>query len=481
MKKIFLAFFLLIFITPVLAEENNFIKNNGGINRIDVKKIVIFCQQESEFKKCLLNNILLTKKEILEVKKNKNKNLEKEINFPDKNLEKVIREIIKKPSGNILKSDVLKIKNLQNTSHANISNLKGIENLENLEILNLDHNLIKNIEPIKNLKKITGLVLSQNEIEDISVLENLTNLEDLNLSENILNDDDLKHLKNLEKLRILVLNMNFFREIEILSNLKNLEELVLRNNYIQDISVLSNFKKLKALNISYNNVKNIDVIKNLPNLIEFHAVNNPIKNVSFLKEKENLGILNLLNTNVIGSLKRDKNYEIKEYEIFLKKIDEILSRIIKTDMNNFEKELAIHDFIIDNVEYDYVAEEEYEKNDGVFFDENMTSEEIISSFNAKGALINKKAVCGGYSDAFDILLKFSDIETKTIYGCAMGFHGWNLVKLDDDWYHVDVTFDDEYAKENDKYRYFNRTDEEMKNRKWIEKSYPKALGTKYRK
>ena len=90
----------------------------------------------------------------------------KVIIFPDKNLEKLIRDTIQHPIGDILKGDVDNITNLQNAQNKHITNLSGIENLTNLALLNLSNNQISKIEPLKELTDLDVLMLQGNQIKD---------------------------------------------------------------------------------------------------------------------------------------------------------------------------------------------------------------------------------------------------------------------------------------------------------------------------
>ena len=89
------------------------------------------------------------------------------ITFPDKNLEQLIRDTIKKPTGDIIKGDVMEISDL-NASRKNISNITGIENLANLVALYFECNEISNIEPLKNMPCLQVLFLNDNKITDFS-------------------------------------------------------------------------------------------------------------------------------------------------------------------------------------------------------------------------------------------------------------------------------------------------------------------------
>ena len=58
---------------------------------------------------------------------------------------------------------------------------------------------------------------------------------------------------------------------------------------------------------------------------------------------------------------------------------------------------------------------------------------------ADGPLVYGEALCEGYSKAFMYLCQSIGIECVCIIG---GEHMWNMVKVDGEWYHIDVTWDD---------------------------------------
>jgi hypothetical protein len=122
------------------------------------------------------------------------------VNFPDTSLQAIIRENIKKPTGDIHQSDLENIYSLQASSE-NIGNLTGLEYCINLQSLWLDFNNINDISPLASLTKLDYLDLSSNQIKDVSPLASLTKLDDLDLSSNQINDiSPLVSLTNLTSL-----------------------------------------------------------------------------------------------------------------------------------------------------------------------------------------------------------------------------------------------------------------------------------------
>lgn len=70
-----------------------------------------------------------------------------------------------------------------------------------------------------------------------------------------------------------------------------------------------------------------------------------------------------------------------------------------------------------------------------------------------GPLLYGEALCEGYGKAFAYVAQMAGIETVSITGfAARGGHLWNMIKLGNEWVHVDVTFDDQ--KSGTIYEYF---------------------------
>ncbi len=101
------------------------------------------------------------------------------------------------------------------------------------------------------------------------------------------------------------------------------------------------------------------------------------------------------------------------------RVNEILDYIIEDGMSDQLKVKAIHNYIVNNVEYD-------------------TS---LSRFTAYDALYDGKAVCQGYTLLAYKMLNDAEIPTRIISSAKMK-HSWNLVKIDDQWLHMDITWDD---------------------------------------
>ncbi len=117
-------------------------------------------------------------------------------------------------------------------------------------------------------------------------------------------------------------------------------------------------------------------------------------------------------------------------------INEIVDKVIKEKLNNNmptrEKIKIIHDYIIDNAEYDKLKYEN--KNDTTY-----------KSNTAYGVLVQGYGTCNGYADAMAIFLDKLNIIN---YKISNSEHIWNLVYLDGKWYHLDLTWDDPISDVN---------------------------------
>jgi transglutaminase/protease-like cytokinesis protein 3 len=95
-------------------------------------------------------------------------------------------------------------------------------------------------------------------------------------------------------------------------------------------------------------------------------------------------------------------------------------------LSDYQKVKIIHDFIVKNGNLDTV-------NDNVAYSETV----------AYGVLVGNIAVSDGYADAFRLLAGIAGIDNRIIVGAAgTQRRVWNLVKLNDGWYHIDITADD---------------------------------------
>ncbi len=117
---------------------------------------------------------------------------------------------------------------------------------------------------------------------------------------------------------------------------------------------------------------------------------------------------------------------------FDKDIDAMIretAALISADMSDFERALVLHDYILEEINYAYIA--------GTSTPETASWAHSIVGVSSKG-----KGVCESYSKTFALLCRLNGVECMPVWGDAGGAHMWNLVKINGAWYFADLTWDD---------------------------------------
>ncbi len=162
----------------------------------------------------------------------------------------------------------------------------------------------------------------------------------------------------------------------------------------------------------------------------------------------------------------------------------VIENTITDDMTDYQKELLIHDWIVDWADYD----------DSIFTRQASCSNE--NDITPYGLLVNHKATCMGYANTFQLFMDLLNIECITVVGATYyntQDHAWNMVSLDSEWYCVDVTWDDPADNDPDivpapsvvdlvTHRYFNLTSSQMRTNyhQWDYDLVPETTATKYK-
>lgn len=147
----------------------------------------------------------------------------------------------------------------------------------------------------------------------------------------------------------------------------------------------------------------------------------------------------------------DRDIIEEQIEEFNDIVEEILEEI-PVYYSDEEMVKAIHDYIVENTEYDEPAAALVDTDD------------MPPAYTAYGALCEGMAVCEGYAKAFQFLCYSLGINCAQVYGSGDGEpHMWNLVQIDDKWYHTDLTWDDPVGGDGRVYYdYYNLSWNEMK-------------------
>ena len=129
---------------------------------------------------------------------------------------------------------------------------------------------------------------------------------------------------------------------------------------------------------------------------------------------------------------------------FNNEISNIIDSMDST-LSDYEKEKYLHDVLASKVTY----------------------VEGDNAHNAYGALVEGEAVCEGYAEALQCLLHAAGIQSIIVLGSSVNpatnteeGHAWNMVRIDGEYYHTDLTWNDQESAIF--YAYFNQDDATIK-------------------
>lgn len=130
-------------------------------------------------------------------------------------------------------------------------------------------------------------------------------------------------------------------------------------------------------------------------------------------------------------------------------VDAAIASCVTDGMSDYEIAKALHDYLALNNEYDMR-----------YYSGSMP----YVSYTAYGALVNRTSVCAGYALAYERLMDQVGIPCEYVTGMTTnGYHAWNIIQIDGEWYHVDMTWDDPTPDREGyvRYKYFLKSDKAM--------------------
>ncbi|MCI7468691.1 MAG: transglutaminase-like domain-containing protein [Lachnospiraceae bacterium] len=146
----------------------------------------------------------------------------------------------------------------------------------------------------------------------------------------------------------------------------------------------------------------------------------------------------------------------------LKTASDILKKIIRDGDSDYQKELAVYEWMFENIGQGQSTVVTLPAASG-------------SDFTPQGVLVSKQAVCVGYATTFRMFMQMLGMDCHIVHN---DYHSWDLVKLDDgNWYHVDIYTD---VSGKSEFQNFNMTDATAKaSHEWDTAALPAADGVKY--
>lgn len=259
--------------------------------------------------------------------------------------------------------------------------------------------------------------------------------------------------------------MNNMTDEQINSKFKEMQSrmIIYHNNYNNNVkSDINYMKEFLDFSIKYNKDKEIDYLtltidefRKLKN--DYYNILNKCKISIFMEHVNDISLSELqelkkkFNVNYI-SIKDlhslDESYQLSVGLIY--KYKKAIQKITEGIDNNFlenkeDREKIIFGILIsrilENTEYDLTAQEEYEKKSKV----TRLGKHYDCMSNEMLGLIKGKCVCRGYAGIVRDVFRSVDISVNVITGMSEhNGHAWNQIKLDGEWYNIDVTWDKDY-------------------------------------
>ncbi len=119
-----------------------------------------------------------------------------------------------------------------------------------------------------------------------------------------------------------------------------------------------------------------------------------------------------------------KKQMLSERSFMEAETDKVINKIGK-DWSELEKALYVHDWLDVSFMYDY----------DLFEEPGSENHDIV------GFLRDKRGVCQSYAYTFIYVMRRLNMNAYYVIS-ETDNHGWNVVQIDGNWYHVDATYDD---------------------------------------
>lgn len=176
----------------------------------------------------------------------------------------------------------------------------------------------------------------------------------------------------------------------------------------------------------------------------------------------NFNSISVVSTPLQSTVKVKFHYSKDEIELLKNKIYKVVSDFKLKNKHISDKEKAIHDFLAQKVSY-------------------STNLYSVNSHNICGPLIENSAVCEGYALAFKLLCDEMQIPCMIVNGTAQDEngisenHSWNIVRVNNTNFHVDVTWNSDLMRNNAPSVYYNVSESFIrKNHLWDIRVWPRC-------
>lgn len=207
-------------------------------------------------------------------------------------------------------------------------------------------------------------------------------------------------------------------------NLTEFRHVVYKQMLIRDNKIIIEYSgsDYKEIFQSFKNEEFLEYIGTIDDKKTSDDFDYLVHNISYIKTGMKYGS----STKALFTIDIQWRESLQELQFVNTRVKDIIeAKRIRNIDSVYERVKILHDYIATTVEYDTKLVNE----------------------NAFCALQKGSSTCQGYSLLFYKLLVEAGIECRYITGTGIsskdtGPHGWNIVKIGDLWYNVDVTWDD---------------------------------------
>ena len=239
-------------------------------------------------------------------------------------------------------------------------------------------------------------------------------------------------------------NCTNLTKVTLPSTLKKIQAYAFKNSGLVSVTIPASVTYIAPYAFESSKLKNV-TIKGTPEVSRaFEKTPNleriwiDKKNISTFAEafmyNKNLRCIN--NNAIIGKQSNGELYVNQTYIDIIRNLDEnkyvnefvlqeaerVVDEVTTNDMADYQKAKALHDWVCKEVDYDH--------------DNKDAKKNHVDS----SVFLNDSTVCDGYARGYALLLQAADIEAYVASGID---HAWNIVKLGDYSFHIDVCHDDE--------------------------------------
>ncbi|MCB1062245.1 MAG: leucine-rich repeat domain-containing protein [Verrucomicrobiae bacterium] len=186
--------------------------------------------------------------------------------FPDKNLEKAVRQQVyakRNTEDPIVAEDVKNISTVRGKG-LGIKDLTGLEHCTALMSIDLSDNAITSIAQLKGLNRLQQIILNHNQIADLTPIADIIAIQYLGIEGNKVKS--LEPLRKLERLSSLYADDNQVADLSPIVKLPKLGSIHLKNNKISKLDGIAGVGRegqIWSLGLSGNQIKDLGPIKGL--------------------------------------------------------------------------------------------------------------------------------------------------------------------------------------------------------------------------